>query len=141
MDLQHKTNERFINSCFSSSGACRSALQTAGGTSVRVTRIAAKCLILVLFLLVVSEAKAQQPKQNFYLLNETGTDIVAVYVSPHGWTKWGTSWGGIPSGGSILLDFSGKGYTGCDFDIRVDLKTGQTWNSTAGSNLCEIRYT
>ena len=106
---------------------------------MRVTRIAARCLILVLFLLVVSETRAALPNQNFSLVNETKTDIIAVYVSPHGWTKWGTSWGAVPSGGSLQLDFSGKGYTGCDFDIRLDLANGQSWNSTAGWNLCEIQ--
>ncbi len=66
-------------------------------------------------------------EQDFDLVNKTGLEIVALYISEHDDDKWGDDVLGIetlPTGRYTTITFSG--YKATDWDLRVDDADGNS---------------
>lgn len=86
-----------------------------------------KLLLLTLSLLFISLSTTFAGKQDFTLINKTGSDINEVYVSPHSSDDWEEDVMGkqtLDKGESVAITFS-RASKEKDWDIKVVTKGGK----------------
>jgi len=95
--------------------------------------------LLALAVIGVSSTAAFADPRDFELINNTGTDIHEVYVSPSNNTDWGRDILGrdiLPDGESVTITFARFSQGDCLYDIKVVTDEGN--EGTLGQvNLCE----
>lgn len=106
------------------------------------------CKILALALVLASgfasAQSADDDRRNFWFLNDTGTEIVQAYVSPHNSPDWGDDWLADDqvvenTAGTLFVFSSYVPPNICFFDFRLVLATGDVQEYTHGMNLCKYR--
>ena len=94
--------------------------------------------LFALALLGLSTSAALADPRDFTLINNTGTDIHQVYVSPSNLTDWGDDILGediLPGGATVAIHFQRFSDGACLYDIKVVTDTGN--EGTLGQvNLC-----
>jgi hypothetical protein len=105
-----------------------------------IRRYAAVLLFVIgsAFLPWQSQAQAQQGKQDFYFVNSTGHTIVAIYLSPHSQSNWGSNRLDNPLFPDQKTFFSFENYHNCYWDVSFVTDDGVRWQETAGYNLCRL---
>lgn len=80
-----------------------------------------------------------QAEQNFTLVNNTGSAVVTLNVSPGGEDRWGPDILGqdvLANGESAEVQFEGSNEETCLWDIRVTYEDGDS-GDWRGTDLCE----
>jgi len=96
---------------------------------------------LIAMLMVTLVAQAQQYSRDLLVKNNTGEDIVGLFMTPHGEQSWGSNVlnSTMEYGDTVFVHF--RGYEGrCKFDIKVVFANGysETWGlSRTGENFCK----
>lgn len=78
--------------------------------------------------------------QDFTIHNETGMEIVELYVEHSDSEEWGDELLGdeaLEDGGEAKIDFDGYGEDECSFDIWLKDSEGGKWEVT-GIDLCKV---
>ena len=96
--------------------------------------------VIIAFFAVIAPAGAQEAKQDFKLVNKTGYEFKALYVSPSKSDDWGDDILGEQSVGDgqvVNVHFSPKAHT-CHWDLKVTY-TDDDSNAVWGNiDLCTI---
>lgn len=94
---------------------------------------------LVAFTLV-APAVAQEAKQDFKLINATGYELKALYVSPSKSDDWGDDILGqdvLSDGQTVSVHFSPKVHT-CKWDLKVTYSDDDSNAVWSGIDLCTV---
>ena len=79
--------------------------------------------------------------RNFWFLNNTGSQVDRVYVSPHESGRWGRDVLGseaLPTGIGTVISFDPEVRTSCYYDFRLVFHDGHSQVYTQGRNLCVL---
>ncbi len=96
--------------------------------------------VIIAFFAVIAPTGAQEAKQDFKLVNKTGYELKALYVSPSKSDDWGDDILGEQSVGDgqvVNVHFSPKAHT-CHWDLKVTY-TDDDSNAVWGNiDLCTV---
>ena len=97
---------------------------------------------IMLLLLVSFSAVASAGSQDFTLVNQTGSDIHYVFVSPHSSSDWGSDVMGkdaLINGDSVNITFR-PGTRSANWDIRVEYSDGsaEEWENFNLNTISQI---
>jgi hypothetical protein len=79
--------------------------------------------------------------RNFWFLNNTGSQVDRVYVSPHESGRWGRDVLGseaLPTGIGTVISFDPEVRTSCYYDFKLVFHDGHSQVYTQGRNLCVL---
>jgi len=102
---------------------------------------------VVLFVAVVLCASLRptqlraQDQRDFWVVNNTGSTISRLYVSPHERYDWENDVLGdevLPDGEAHLVTFSWRYISSCQMDFKLVFRDGSTQTYLEGRNVCEL---
>lgn len=79
--------------------------------------------------------------RNFWFLNNTGSQVDRIYVSPHESGSWGSDVLGraeLPSGIGAVISFDSEIRTSCYYDFKLVFHDGRSQVYAQGRNLCVL---
>ena len=108
----------------------------------RLGAIAVRMALAATLLLGTIPTRSQAADQrNFWFLNNTGSQVDRIYVSPHESGIWGSDVLGeaaLPDGIGTVISFNSQIRSSCYYDFKLIFHNGSSQVYAQGRNLCVV---